>query len=320
MVTNQTQRPRTMLLALVALGTAACGSTSPPSTPADSVDSSWVTANVAASLDGAGHYRVDALASAPAGELTRTEVETLGLAFVRSVPTRTGGVEQQVETEHGGPIDFGTLALCRRTFYLASAFATDAPPPTPSMNNALGGQYLSFFCDAAGRPAVLLQVASRTTARTVGALGGASDAFVNGIPLSRPDLIGTPEAATGVAAKGLHARVADVPGGVADLFAIGPIGGNGRPVGALWRLRLDRTVQVVGLETARQGTVSTVYTVAGYSSESPNTIFAPAAQPLAPFWFVVPHADGSADSAFVRPTQPLLLEPVRLSANWADMY
>jgi hypothetical protein len=229
-------------LAGLSLVVAGCGdairSTS-PETP--TVNSSWVTATVAAQLDDEGRF---VLAAAPPGELSEQQAVALASSYARFAGR---WLSKTWEQDRGGSIDTEKLAACSRAYYASSAFAPLVATASRSTRQFLGGKWLVSMCATDGTPAVSIAVSSLATelrvadGRIVGPGGGQFTSagiprFLSGVPIS-------PEEAAAIASKASGGRVAAIP----ELVLAGP---PFPPQLAKWRIKLDAPVQVRGMTSS----------------------------------------------------------------------
>jgi hypothetical protein len=208
-----------------------------------------VTGEAARQIEEFGQFR---LAGPAAGELAEAQAIALARAYMIGAAPWIGGVW---ERDRGARIDVRRLTACPRAYYAASAFAlpTDAQP---SLQQAVGPQWLVSMCSPDGMPVLSVAVSALATdlrvegGRLVGPGGGQFTSA--GIPARLSGVPVAPEEAVRLAAAGVGRRVTDVP----ELVLAG---GPYAPQLAKWRLRLESPVTARGAKSGVAQTTSEVY-------------------------------------------------------------
>lgn len=281
-----------------------------PTPDYDRVEANWLTESARASLGPDGRFVSVASVPEYPEELDREAIEQVGTAFVRSIPARAGNLRTFIEERHGAIIDFAGLRACGRTLYLRSSFARIPLAPTESTaRSETAGRWLVTYCLASGVPAVLQNIFAGTTVgeqlKFHPTAGG--DFYSFGLPESGEEVVLSPEKAVGVVYGLTQTRIRSVPEPVADLFTLGPMGPNGRPYGALWRIEIEHPV-TVELEDGRQESTE-VFFVGLFASSAFKQRPAIAGPPLPPFVATFLHYDATEDKAS--------LHSVTVTPRWA---
>ena len=230
---------------LVAGAASACGErASPLAAPADDAArlASRLTAEAASQLGSDGLLNLATAVQGTAPEISESRARELALVAGRSFGPM---MRPALEADHGGPIDFGTLAVCPRAYYAASP-VEPLPPDIPSYYHRLfGPRWLVSLCDRGGEQQVSIAVSALATELNIanGQLiyGGDSqhgaEFEILGIPRSLGELPISPERAV------LLATDVAQPRRIAKVHQlVVPVPGTGFPQTAHWQLDLESFV------------------------------------------------------------------------------
>lgn len=276
------------------------------------MDSRWVVGNALAGLWADGTFDYQGIQPEFSEEISKSQAEEIGLVFARTVPNRGDAVLDYVEEGHGGPVDFSTLELCQRTFFMRSPFepAPDAVPG--AQRNVAGGDWIMILCDRKNVPTAVQMVAARTrgtvsNGRINFPVNSGNDFFIAGYPLvSTVPVFQSPELAARLVYLRTHTRISEVPSILEDIYTIGP------SLGAFWIVTTESPVRV-----RRQNTVietSRFYVLFGFAALPGNEVYVDGDEPLKPFWARYPVSGSQRDdSVLITPRFPLDIVPFELA-------
>lgn len=227
----------------------ACSGASEVSSPRPGVSS----AELAAAVTGAAAANIAngafQLAPAPPDE-SPTLTETQARYFAELLATQSGWmIGDDLQAQHGGPIEFKSLKACGPSLYARSPFQHIPDELPSSLRYYYSAFWIVALCDRSGMRAVSVAVASIATDISVDSRGNllpSAGAFrMIGIPAAWQSAIpASPEGAAVLAAQRTGRRVTTVP----ILFAPNPV--DAFPQGALWSFDIDAEV---GLRGATSG-------------------------------------------------------------------
>ncbi len=256
------------LLATVAIdGVPACVPNPEPSGPneAGSALRTAVVGDAARAVGNDGRFVLDGPTS-----LERPVVAASDAARFAELAARQYGpvLARDLQSQHGGPIDFGRLQACQSPVYARGPFETLPAELSPGAVYYLGGFWLVPVCGAGGIPQVSVAVAVHATELRV-----EQDMLV--VPPNALKMVGIPpgwggplpasaEAAALLAASTTGTRVAAVP----VLVAPNPLAAF--PQGAYWVIGLERAVTIRGDRTNE--TRSTTAIVVGSAEIESNAM------------------------------------------------
>lgn len=233
-----------------------CSDDGPAAPPPEPDMRGLVTAEVAATIDGTGHFVLRYPPPPPLGPRERPRQDLLALAAAFGPWAARGIGFERIAEMRGAPIDLAALRPCGRAVYIATPFALPDGAPT-WVHRSLGPQWIFPLCESAtAPPAVTLIVAANTTTQ-----------LIDGWPIDPPDSSGAPympigvrlgesapwmsaERAAAAVYRATGARIARVPeaAGTTDYV-------TEEATCYYWKLTVDRPVRVRGLAS---GTVSEV--------------------------------------------------------------
>lgn len=306
---------RCLLPALAAWTGGGCGLFGPSeSPPNDVVRPEWLVEELAGALTSQGSFASIAQSTEYSGDLGRGEAEELATVFVKTIPDRPGGLGPDIVASHGAPVDFPSLRSCGKSYYMKSSFQPLSPTvQADGLRSGIEAIWQMTFCLPTGTRTVLQYLRAATHSTAPGGVliipSEAGGDFVSfGIPLSRPNLFRSPEAAVARVYTVTGTRISRLPELFHDVSTFGPTGQNGRPFGAYWKIEVERDVSVT---TAAQGTVqSRIFYVLAYVVLFDDGIYVAGATPLPSFWV---GSTGGVDSVLVIPREPLNFQRVLTS-------
>jgi hypothetical protein len=204
--------------------------------------SQFVTGNAAAALDAEGRFSL-ADPSAPGNRpiIKAERAGELALSYVRSFGPSLKGVWEE---ERGAPIDINTLRADGRILYAATPYGAFPSGFHPGFETAFGPYYLVPLTSG-GKPVLLISVAAYNTQTSIDRRGFIDrplyrgNEFVSrGIPVDSTQFrLVSPEEAVAYVGRVTGARISRTPELVRMALPHAP-------ASALWRLTLDREVEV----------------------------------------------------------------------------
>jgi hypothetical protein len=225
--------------------------------PVTRVEGNWVTGAAAAALNSNGQF----VFPRPDFQVTSPErADSVALAFLQFDLTAFGSAgAPYVWQQFGAPMDFATLKLCERQYYVRTAVGT--PPPIMPTDIALyfASQYMIPFCTSGGRAEMAIIVADGpypiqiANGQFVPPWDNGNDFEQWGIPQDvAGDMPTTPEEAVRFAALSSGARVAGIPVPLVWYPDTSP-GLVYNETCVRWRVQLDRFIRVrnaAGVQTS----------------------------------------------------------------------
>jgi hypothetical protein len=234
--------------AILPLAIACAGSATAPRASGTSVDSTWVTGPVLASVDHTtGLFR---LADPSPALMSLASADSLAVAAARWLanPNLIGNLVPALEQEHGSSIHFTTLQPCARPIYSRGPVG-DIPAPVPGWaRRGLASHWAIPLCTPAGDAELSVGIPDaprdlliRDGTLVLRQLGGGGDFDVTGIPTRFPSgLPLTPEDAVAALFHAAHVRVSRVPDAYNQYSGLG----WQLPLCASWHLTVEQPVSV----------------------------------------------------------------------------
>lgn len=210
----------------------------PPRPPA--VASGFVVGDAAHALDANGRFTAAALsASDEQGLISSQRAADLAAAYIRTFGANFQGAW---ESERGGPLDLASLRV-DRVYFASTPYGAVPDNVHPGFRNGLGPYYIVILTSG-GRPALGLAVAARNTQVQIDQAGlvvlprsHGNDFWGQAVALdpSRGYHPISPEEAVSIVGTATGAKTAAVPELQLRSY-------REAPIGATWKLRLDRSI------------------------------------------------------------------------------
>lgn len=136
---------RRSIPSLLGLATLACSTSAPSNDLRVRVDPRWVSGEAAKAVGADGFF---AFPPPPpgVGELPRGSLTALADAAIAFVGGSVGGLREQIEINHGAPIDFGSLRRCGRVLRRATNFADPGQSTPHYVRTPLGPSDFVDYC------------------------------------------------------------------------------------------------------------------------------------------------------------------------------
>jgi hypothetical protein len=210
-----------------------------------------VTGAAAMAVDASGRFQLAAPVAGRYPEITAADANGLAATWAREY----GPLHLRfLQETHGGTINFHTLAICGRTFYVRNAFVPpSADIPSPYLK-PYGPWWLVTMCAPGDVPTVSVAVSAWATELSISngkikfPFVSGNEFFGIGIPLGQVgEFPGSPEAAATLVAKQSGRRVVQVPELIMAANTDGP------PQAARWHLTLDSPAN---FHSARSGNLA----------------------------------------------------------------
>lgn len=243
-------RPRSLVLAIVALSTAAClDSTVEPS--ADGIDRALLTPEVAAQLDAAGRFPAQEVEPEYVNQRSRTAADSLARRYIIE---NADDMLYFWERDRGARIEVERLRRCSGVSYSRSAHEMTLVEESHPYRLIAAGQYWMVFCGPDGRPALRVQVPVEPPLPGGPWTSDLSGVMVHPVPAAyeATAFIG-PEEAARLAAGRTSRRVAAVPELINERYLYNF---------PRWLVRLESPVRVRGDVTFQTDSIDVV--VVGY--------------------------------------------------------
>lgn len=162
----------------------------------------------------------------------------------------------------GAAIDFRTLRLCFGPAFAKSAYELQSPSVSAGVRNAVGGRFISQYCDASGSSRVLVSIAASATmlkivrgGRLEFPLEGSENAFMaHGIPPQFGGRVAIPTMrdAIALAVQRTGRRVAEPPE-----LVMSPLPGG--PLFARWLVKLEEPELLQASQSAESSAIGSVF-------------------------------------------------------------
>jgi hypothetical protein len=256
-MSSRSPLPRTLLPVALLLSTA-CDRAAPPTSSAGPPPdiARYVTGAAAAALGPDGVFTDAEPAPRERPMISRARARELGLGYVKSYGQF---LKPTWEQRHGGAINIGALRAAPRVYYAESPYgAFPEGPYHPAFRRAFGPYYLVTLTDG-NTPVLVVGVSAFNTDVGLDERGQVHETALGGNEFLSAAIPRDPQGYRPLSPEQAVERVARMTGARANSPPELLLRPRWHPAAALWRIPLDRSVQVHVGKVARPTAVDALY-------------------------------------------------------------